>query len=107
MRLCFRPRIIAADGSGHHAESCGGHDQAGRGQEEDMHPEYVEKAPRGAGWYILLEDGTMLEGGPYPSEEATWAEIALREPKEEADHGRLVRPKPPGPRCAKLGEDDC
>ena len=58
-----------------------------------MHPEYVEKAPRGAGWYILLEDETMLEGGPYPSEEATWAEIALREPKEEADQGRA----PPGP----------
>lgn len=68
----------------------------GRGQEEDMHPDYVEKAPRGAGWYILLEDGTMLEGGPYPNEEATWAEIALRtlrEPKEEANHGRA----PPGP----------
>jgi hypothetical protein len=47
-----------------------------------MYPEYVAKALRGAGWYILLEDGKMLEGGPFPSEEATWAEIARRTPKE-------------------------
>lgn len=46
-----------------------------------MHPEYIQTGPRGAGWYIMLEDGTVLEGGPYPSEEATWAEIARREPK--------------------------
>jgi hypothetical protein len=52
-----------------------------------MHPEYIEKAPRGSGWYILLEDGTMLEGGPHPSEEATWAEIARLEPRDESDHG--------------------
>lgn len=63
------------------------------GTEEDMHPEYAEKAPRGAGWYILLEDGTILEGGPFASEEATWAEIALREPGEESEHGRAK----PGP----------
>ena len=55
-----------------------------------MHPEYIDKAPRGAGWYVLLEDGTMLEGGPFPSEEATWAEIALREPGEESEHGRAT-----------------
>ena len=55
-----------------------------------MHPEYVDKAPRGSGWYILLEHGTMLEGGPFPSEEATWAEIALREPGEESEHGRAT-----------------
>lgn len=47
-----------------------------------MHPGYVEHGPRGAGWYILLEDETVLEGGPYPSEEAAWAEIARREPRE-------------------------
>jgi hypothetical protein len=60
-----------------------------------MHPEYVEKAPRGGGWYILLEDRTMLEGGPYPSEEASWAEIARLEPRDESEHGpgRRVRPK--------------
>ena len=68
-----------------------GHDRAG--WERDMHPEYVEKAPRGAGWYILLEDGTLLQGGPYPSEEATWAEVALRESREEAEHGRAT-PRP-------------
>ena len=71
-----------------------------------MHPEYVEKAPRGGGWYILLEDGTMLEGGPYPSEEASWAEIALREPGGE--HGRPT-PGPTeaaGPRRARLGVDE-
>ena len=55
-----------------------------------MHPEYIDNAPRGAGWYVLLEDGTMLEGGPFPSEEATWAEIALREPGEESEHGRAT-----------------
>ena len=44
-----------------------------------MHPEYDEKGSQGAGWYIHEEDGTVLEGGPYPSEEATWAEIARRE----------------------------
>jgi hypothetical protein len=54
-----------------------------------MHPEYVEKAPRGAGWYILLEDGSILEGGPFPSEEATWAEIALRKPGD-SEHGRAT-----------------
>ena len=48
-----------------------------------MYPDYVERGPRGAGWYIRLEDGTTLEGGPYPSEEATWAAIALRIPREE------------------------
>ena len=51
-----------------------------------MYPEYVEKAPRGAGWYILLEDGNMLEGGPLPSEEATWAEIARLTPREAPPH---------------------
>jgi len=55
-----------------------------------MHPEYVAKAPRGAGWYILLEDGEMLEGGPFPSEEATWAEIALREPQEIPEQERAT-----------------
>lgn len=44
-----------------------------------MHPDYVETGPRGAGWYLVLEDGTVLEGGPYPSEEAAWAEVARRE----------------------------
>jgi hypothetical protein len=53
-----------------------------------MYPEYVEKAPRGAGWYILLEDGNMLEGGPFPSEEATWAEIARLSPGEAPPHHR-------------------
>ena len=48
-----------------------------------MHPEYFESGSRGAGWYIVLENGTVLHGGPYPSEEAAWAEIAKREPKEE------------------------
>jgi hypothetical protein len=52
-----------------------------------MHPEYADKAPRGSGWYILLEDGTMLEGGPFPSEAATWAEIARLAPREERHHG--------------------
>ena len=52
-----------------------------------MHPEYIDKAPRGAGWYVLLEDGTMLEGGPHPSEEAAWAEIARLAPRDESEHG--------------------
>jgi hypothetical protein len=56
-----------------------------------MHPEYVEKAPRGAGWYILLEDGNMLAGGPFPSEEATWAEVARLTPKEAPSHNRRDR----------------
>jgi hypothetical protein len=64
-----------------------------------MHPEYVEKAPRGAGWYILLEDRNMLEGGPFPSEEATWAEIARLAPKEEPHH-RFADLSPAGPRQA-------
>jgi hypothetical protein len=51
-----------------------------------MHPECVEKAPRGAGWYILLEDRKMLEGGPFPSEEAAWAEIARLTPRETPSH---------------------
>jgi hypothetical protein len=71
-----------------------------------MHPEYIEKAPRGAGWYILLEDGAMLEGGPFPSEEATWAEIALREPRGESEHGRATlgpRPTLPGPGAPNSG----
>lgn len=73
-----------------------------------MHPEYADKAPRGSGWYILLEDGTMLEGGPFASEEATWAEIALREPREvperarDAGSDRTFRS-----RRAKLAVDDC
>jgi hypothetical protein len=52
-----------------------------------MHPEYVQKAPRGGGWYILAQDGKTLAGGPFPSEEATWAEIARLAPKEEQQHG--------------------
>src|SRR6186997_1042966 len=63
MCLYFRPRIIAADGK---RPSCWVlWARTRRAQEGNMHPEYVEKAPRGAGWYIyyLLEDGTMLEAG--------------------------------------------
>jgi hypothetical protein len=52
-----------------------------------MHPEYFQTAPRGTGWYILSEDGKTLEGGPFPSEEATWAEIARLAPTEEPHHG--------------------
>jgi len=59
-----------------------------------MYPEYVGKAPRGAGWYILLEDGKLLEGGPFPSEEATWAEIARLAPREEPHHGPRSRAHP-------------
>jgi hypothetical protein len=74
-----------------------------------MHPEYVEKAPRGGGWYILLEDGTLLEGGPYPSEEAAWAEIARLEPIDESEHGRGSRARPtlPDRPRARLGVDQC
>lgn len=43
-----------------------------------MHPEYFEAGPRGQGWYILQENGALLRGGPFPSEGATWAEIAMR-----------------------------
>lgn len=47
-----------------------------------MHAEYVVKGPRGEGWYVLAEDGAVLEGGPYPSEEAAWAEVAKRQSEE-------------------------
>jgi hypothetical protein len=52
-----------------------------------MHPEYIQAAPRGGGWYIRAEDANTLEGGPFPSEEAAWAEIARLAPKEEPHHG--------------------
>ena len=41
----------------------------------------------------------MLEGGPFASEEATWAEIALREPREGFRSGRamLGPTEPSGP----------
>lgn len=55
-----------------------------------MHPQYFETGPRGAGWYIILENGTVLQGGPFSSEEATWAEIARREPREEP--GQPLKP---------------
>jgi hypothetical protein len=56
-----------------------------------MYPGYVEKAPYGSGWYILLE------GGPFPSEEATWAEIARLTPRETLPHHR------PDPHTASVG----
>jgi hypothetical protein len=65
-----------------------------------MHPEYIQKAPRGAGWYILSEDGKTQEGGPFPSEEATWAEIARLAPREEPHHGSATL-SPARPRQAR------
>ena len=62
-----------------------------------MHPEYIQKAPRGAGWYIPSEDGKMREGGPFPSEEATWVEIARLAPREEPHRGSATL-SPAGPR---------
>jgi len=52
-----------------------------------MHPEFIQTAAGGAGWYILAEDGRPLEGGPFPSEEAAWAEIARLEPRDERRNG--------------------
>jgi hypothetical protein len=65
-----------------------------------MHPEYIQNAPGGAGWYILSEDGKTLESGLFPSEEATWAEIARLAPREEPHHGSAA-PSRTGPRQAR------